>query len=232
MTHLEHSMHISNLVTIKHSHSLEWVKSPRNTLLGWLSLRLGLRVSTRVKNKLYKRSLRHPIALNKTEYAKYRNRLTNSLRKQHRNYYESLIQQNKSNFTKTLSIIQSLINNKKSISKCSKFVNNNTTISDDLEIANHFNNYFAKIGPNISKGIPDITITHKEFLQDSHDNSIFLRPITDEEIYNIIKSLKNGSPGMDYICAKPIKYVKDLIIHPLRYVCELSLSKGSFHHDL
>ena len=192
----------------------------------------GLRVSTRVKNKLYKRSLRHPTALNQTEYAKYRNRLTHLLRKQHRNYYESLIQQNKNNLTKTWSIIKSVINNKKSISKCSKFVNNNTTISDDLEIANHFNNYFAKIGPNLAKGIPDTTITHKEFLQDSHDNSIFLRPITDEEIDNIIKSLKNGSPGIDDICAKPTKYVKDLIIHPLRYVCELSLSQGCFPHEL
>ena len=45
------------------------------------------------------------------------------------------------------------------------------------------------------------TVTHKEFLQDSHDNSIFLRPISDEEIDNIIKSLKNGSPGIDDICA-------------------------------
>ena len=37
--------------------------------------------------------------------------------------------------------------NKKTMSKCSKFVNNNITMSDDLEIANHFNNYFANIGP-------------------------------------------------------------------------------------
>ena len=130
-----------------------------------------------------------------------------------------------------MGIIKSVINNKKSISKCSKFVNNNITTSDDLEIANHFNNYFAKISPNLAKGIPDTTITHKEFLQDSQYNSIFLLSIT-EEIDNIIKSLKNGSPSIDDICAKPIKYAKYLIIHTLRYVCELSLSQGCFPHEL
>ena len=120
-----------------------------------------LRTATKVKNKLYKRSLRHPTALNKTEYAKYRNELTQLLRKQHINYYESLIQESKNNLTKTWNIIKSVINNKRTMSKCSKFVNNNITMSDDLEIANHFNNYFANIGPNLAKVIPDTTITHK-----------------------------------------------------------------------
>ena len=192
----------------------------------------GLRTATKVKNKLYKRSLRHPTALNKIEYAKYRNKLTQLLRKQHRNYYESLIQEIKNNLTKTWNIIKSVINNKRTMFKCSKFVNNNITMSDGLEIANHFNNYFANIGPNLAKSIPDTTFTHNKFLKDSCNNSIFLQPVTDEEIYNMIKSLKNGSPGIDNICAKPIKYVEDLIIHPLRYVCQLSLSQGCFPHEL
>ena len=85
---------------------------------------------------------------------------------------------------------------------------------------------------NLAKVIPDTTIIHNEFLKDSCDNSIFLQPVTDEEIYSIIKSLKNGSPGIDNICAKPIKFVKDLIIHPLRYVCQLSLSQGCFPYEL
>ena len=168
-----------------------------------------------------------------TKYAKYRNKLTQLLRKQHISYYESLIHESKNNLTKTWNIIKSVINNKRTMSKCSKFVNNNITMSDDLEIANHFNNYFfANIGPSLAKVLPDTTITHNEFLKDSCNNSIFLQPVTDEEIYNVIKSLKNGSPGIDNICAKPIKYVKDLIIHPLRYVCQLSLSQGCFPHEL
>ena len=105
-------------------------------------------------------------------------------------------------------------------------------MSDDLEIANHFNNYFTTIGPNLAKVIPETTNTHNEFLKNSCNNSIFLQPVTNDEIYNINKSLKNGSPSIDNICAKPIKYVKDLIIHPLRYVCQLSLLQGCFPHDL
>ena len=87
--HLVHFVHIWNLVIIKHSHLLEWVKSP----------------------------------------------------------HESLIQQNNNNLTKTWSIIKSVISNKKSLSKCSKLVNDNITMSDNLEIA-YFNNYFVKMALN------------------------------------------------------------------------------------
>ena len=56
-----------------------------------------LRIATRVNHILYKRSLRHPTTLNKTEYVKYRNKLTHLLRNQPRNYYESLIHKIKKN---------------------------------------------------------------------------------------------------------------------------------------
>ena len=61
----------------------------------------GPSVVTKLKNKLNKRRLRHPTAWNKIGYAKYRYKLTKLLRKRHRNYYDSLIQQNKNNINKT-----------------------------------------------------------------------------------------------------------------------------------
>ena len=192
----------------------------------------GLRASIINKNKLYRKSLKHPTAFNQSEYSKYRNKLTKLLRSQERNYYENLINQNKHNLSKTCSVISTVINNKKSITKCSKFIHNGRYITNDNEIANHFNKYFANIGPNLAKDIPNSSSTYQEFPNHPSDNSIFLQPVTENEILDIIKALNNGSPGIDDICAKPIKYISDVIIIPLCYICQLSLTQGCFPNEL
>ena len=102
----------------------------------------------------------HPTALNKTEYAKYHKKLTQLLGKQHRNYYESLIQESKNNLTKTWNIKS---NNK--ITKCSKLASNYITKFDDKEMANQFTNYFAKIGPNLANVFLIKLLLIKDFLK-------------------------------------------------------------------
>ena len=121
----------------------------------------GLRTATKGKNKLYQSSLRHPTALDITEYANCRNKLTQLLRKQHRNYHDALM---KVKITKTSNVTKSRINNKNIMPKYGNFVNNNIAISDDLEIANHIKKYSVRIGPNLAKVT---TITQNEFRSDT-----------------------------------------------------------------
>ena len=113
----------------------------------------GLRAS--ILYKLYRKSLKHPTAFSQSQYSKYRNYLTKLLRCQERNYYENLINQNKHNLSKTWSVISIVINNKKSITKCSQFTHNNRYITNDNEIANHFNKYSVHIGSTLAKNIPN-----------------------------------------------------------------------------
>ena len=135
-------------------------------------------------------------------------------------------------WVKTWNIISSVINNKKSTIKCSKFTHNGRDVTDDRDIANYFNQYFANIGPNLAKTIPNSSSTYETFLNHPCDNSIFLQPVTEKEISAIIKALKNGSPGFDDICAKPMKYTSEIIAIPLRYICQLSLIEGCFPNEL
>ena len=125
-----------------------------------------------------------------------------------------------------------MINNKKSITKCSKFTHNNRYITNENEIANHFNKFVVNIGPNLAKNIPNSSSTFQEFLNHPCDNSIFLQPVTENETLQIMKALNNGSPGIDDICAKPIKYIRDSIVIPLSYICQLSLTQGCFPIEL
>ena len=47
-----------------------------------------------------------------------------------------------------------------------------------------------------------------------------------------MNALNDGSPGIDDICAKPIRYISDIIVIPLSYICQLSLTQGCFPNEL
>lgn len=59
--------------------------------------------------------------------------------------------------------------------------------------------------------------------------SLFLQPSSPQEIFNIIKSLKNKkSVGEDEVPIKLLKHVADVICHPLSHIINLMLCKGIF----
>ena len=62
--------------------------------------------------------------------------------------------------------------------------------------------------------------------------SIFLYNVTCTEIINIIVNFKNGAPVYDEISASILKFISEDIVHPLVYVCNLSLEQGVFPKKL
>ena len=48
----------------------------------------------------------------------------------------------------------------------------------------------------------------------------------------IILGLKDGAPGYDDICVKPMVHTLDEITHPIVHPCNLSLSQGCFPEEL
>ena len=80
--------------------------------------------------------------------------------------------------------------------KCPKFTQNGRDVTDECDIANYFNQYFANIGPNLSKNIPKGSSTYEAFLNHPCDNSFFLQPVTENEILAIIKALKMEVQGL------------------------------------
>ena len=64
------------------------------------------------------------------------------------------------------------------------------------------------------------------------NHSIFLNPVTPDEIISIIKSLKNGAPGYDEINATTLKLCISDIAMPLSFICNRSLVEGIFPSEL
>ena len=103
---------------------------------------------------------------------------------------------------------------------------------DNKIIADRFNHYFAHVGSELAKKIPNASTTFRKFCKGNFAQSMFLKPVTSYEIRAIILSLRSCAPGLDNISASVLKYVIDDVIHPLTHICTLSLSQGYFTDEL
>ena len=70
------------------------------------------------------------------------------------------------------------------------------TVTDPHLTAENFNDYFAKIGPNLAKEIPTRHNSFRSFLEQRCSASVFLDPVTDDEVLNEITQCNvNKSSG-------------------------------------
>ena len=104
--------------------------------------------------------------------------------------------------------------------------NSSTTISDPVEIADKFNEYFAQIGPQLAKKIPnDNSMSYKNYLQCKYVESIFIEPVNANELLTEILNLKeHKSAGYDEMNATIVKSIANEIVEPLTYIYNLSFS--------
>ena len=111
----------------------------------------------------------------------------------------------------------------------SLIIDNNQLSSDQLAIANHFNNHFANIASKLVDNLSNSNRCYRDFLNPSTSQSIYLNPTTPTEIGNIIREMKSKySCGMDGIPTSALKNSPDNILTALSHVVNLSLSQGVF----
>ena len=107
-------------------------------------------------------------------------------------------------------------------------MHNNRVITDPKAFSDAFNNHFVNIGPTLASKIPNNNISHRRFLPENFNFSLFLEPTDETEIKNIINKLKEGAPGRDGISSKNIKLIKDSISYPHANMINLSFKQGVF----
>ena len=166
------------------------VKKRYRNRLPWLTN--GLKISIKTKNNLYKRLLKYPSAYNQNKYSEYRNLLTSQMKKAEKDYYQTLIIENKSSMRKTWTIIKSVINNNKSNKVTSEFkTENSQIITDKAEISNKFNKYFINVEPSLASKIPDSSKNYRDFLPPWNEESMYLDPVSCDELKKIISKLND-----------------------------------------
>ena len=154
---------------------LKKVKIKNNGLTKpWISK--ALLKSIKKKNILYRRFLSNPTSTREISYKNYKNKLSSTLRATKRNYFEKKFEECKSNMKSTWRLLNEVINKRKSRNSVQSFFIDDKEITDPMEIANHFCEFFTNIGPNLAKMIPSSTSSFRSFLSGSFINSIFLEP--------------------------------------------------------
>ena len=131
--------------------------------------------SVKHKKVLYKKYLHKPNSCNESKYKHFRNKLNTEIRNVKIKYFERKFAAYKSNIKMTWNLINLLINKGgKGVSETPVRCNGKIT-NDSYEIANAFNSYFTRVGPNLDKSIPhsDTNFT-KLFSESLYGNYLFL----------------------------------------------------------
>jgi hypothetical protein len=127
--------------------------------------------SVKMKNRLYKKYLSNPTLEHEMTYKRHKNKLNHSVRIAKSLHYTKKLERVKSDTKATWRVLNEVINKKKSKTKFpSSFkVDDNTEISDPVEIANRFCRITCL---NLAKKISTSPISHQTFLSGNFPNSI------------------------------------------------------------
>jgi hypothetical protein len=105
---------------------------------------------------------------------------------------------------------------------------------DDLEISEHFNDFFSSVGPAIAESIPETKTDPLSYLNYPDNTPILnfgeIGPIFISEILKTFEPKK--SLDMDGISMHLLKYMDSAIAVPLAHIFNLSLRSGIFPEKL
>ena len=199
--------------------------------LPWLTD--ALRKSIRAKHRLHVESKCNPNDQQlKRQYKNKRNQVTSDLRNAEIKYFSKEIVVNISDTNKTWKILRQIIGiGKSKVSNSHNFCINGNSVNNSLEIANAFNDFFTTIGPLLANKIPTSTINPLSYVKNV-PNSIVIEDVSEQEVYDIIKSLSNSSAGWDEFPISIAKQCSKNFVKPLTALINSSFRDGVFPCEL
>ena len=180
-------------------------------------------------DRFYKKFLMHRTNPNKCVYNQAKNKYFFELRRKRDLFYKNLFDKYKNNMKSTWQVINKLLGrNKKStmITLQSK----DETITEPVEVANKFNNYFSNIATNIRKDIPVETKDFSDYLpRRGQNHSLYFHPTVPYEVHSVIRKLKSkSSSGIDGISTLVLKALPNNFIEGLSNLFNHSMAQGFF----
>ncbi len=190
----------------------------------------GLLVSRLTKNKLFKLSIASPSPANVNKYKVYRNVYNRLVRAMKQLYYEKTLEKNRKNPRKTWETLKELTTGNKNTNTINRLLINGIYVDNHQEIANEFNNFFTKIGQEISDSVKPTKVTAESFLhEDPSIPELELNPIRPSQIVDIVKLMvSKNSTDSNGISSNLIKKIIYEISVPLAHIFSLSINSGIF----
>ena len=165
-------------------------------------------------------------------YKVLRNSITKEKRDAKITYYKEYFEQYKSNSSFIWKGIKSIVNIKSSSKKDITLIcENGKYIKDPQKISTIFNNYFATVGTNIDRTIPESKQNFRNYLKFiKFDKTFFLLPTIPDEISKIIDALDNKkSVGPNSIPVFILKSLNSFFSGPILIeLCPSSYAPSSY----
>ena len=140
-----------------------------------------------------------------------RNKVNYCLRKLRSDYYTRKIEENKNNLLNTWKILKSVTNETSRFSSIEKIIVHNIEITNKQQISNEMNQYFATIGQNLAKDIPNNTFDSTCMV--TRSNGVFkFRKACPYQVHDLIMKIANGkATGLELISNRLLKIASPVI---------------------
>lgn len=188
----------------------------------------------KIKNEQYKQHLQNPQNITiKNKYIRTKSDLEKAIKRSKKIYAEKLIKNNTTNTRDIWTSVNSICNKTKQKTKIEKIqLANSQEITNEFEIANHFNDFFIEIGENLAKQI-NTPPGYMENVEREPKGLYFFKETTNNEIQQIVKELKTKkAPGYDGIKSETLKEISNEIAPIISYLINFSFQIGSFPNCL
>ena len=133
---------------------------------------------------------------------------------------------------KSWGIIKQIIHRNQKPHIQNRFKIRDNLITSDKNICNRCNDLFVNIGPTLAKSIPKVNESPLSYMGNRLIESIYLEPVTENEINTLIKALKDTATGFDNMNSMSLKISSETLIKPLTHICNLPLTQGIFPGQL
>lgn len=164
----------------------------------------------------------------------YNRILKQNIRLAKKQFYQSCFEKYKMDIKSTWITIKQILN-KSEQNKFPKYFNiNNVDVSDPLQIANKFNEYFTEIGPNLAQTItPLLNKSFNDYLTNPSGINFTFTNINEKTVLDTIDKLKpKSSCGVDRVSNKLVKLIKHHISKPLTLIINQCFHTGIFPDKL
>ena len=180
------------------------------------------------REKLLKIKTKDPSEENVSLFKKCRNRVIALQRKAEMDYQREQLSLNTHDLRKSWKVLRQILGLKAGKQNCTnfEFIIHGNVVNDTREVATHFNNYFVNIGKSLSDKIQS-DIDPLTYVV-SNEHNLVLPIIQEQEVRNIIMSLKNTASGYDCIAGSVMKQCVDNYVTPLTHIINLSIAQGYF----
>jgi hypothetical protein len=194
-------------------------------------------LTNEIKNMSYHRDYlkKKAVSLNSPAYhiayKKCRNEVNRRIKDAKTNFYKTSLD-NSTNSKESWKIINKLLYKNSKTTSINELIVNHNKITGDKNMANEFNNFFCKIGPQLAENIQPSDLDPLHYVTPG-SNVFEFRNISSEEVVSVLKKMKaSKAPGLDKISGKLLKAAGNSIIESLVYLFNLVLNTGIFPEDM